>query len=126
VRDTRYQWTLAIFWLILITFLLCLPGSAIPHENWLDRIWADKWVHIILFTILVILWARVMGKNSPSKKKRVTKLIMLGSLASAYGLGMEFIQLYFIENRSFDGWDVVADLMGVATGMLVSMRYIKK
>jgi len=44
-----------------------------------------------------------------------------------YGIGMEFIQKYFIPNRSFDVGDILADATGCAIGVLYSMsRYIKK
>jgi VanZ family protein len=29
---------------------------------------------------------------------------------------MEFVQLYFVANRSFDGGDVIADLAGAVLG----------
>ena len=39
---------------------------------------------------------------------------------------MEFIQKYFIPNRSFDVGDIVADGVGCAAGLLISLRlYIK-
>src|SRR5690242_15845742 len=46
----------AIFLLLLCTILLTLPGSAFPKENWLDKIWFDKWVHIGMFGMLVTVW----------------------------------------------------------------------
>ncbi len=40
---------------------------------------------------------------------------------------MEFIQKYFIPNRSFDIGDIIADGIGSAAGLLISLRmYIKK
>ena len=40
---------------------------------------------------------------------------------------MEFIQKYFIPNRSFDVGDIIADGVGSAIGLLISLKlFIKK
>ena len=44
-----------------------------------------------------------------------------------YGIGMEFVQRYLINNRSFDEGDIVADAVGCALGVFFSRkRFIKK
>jgi VanZ family protein len=48
-------------------------------------------------------------------------------LCLIYGVGMEFVQKYFIPNRSFDIGDIIADAIGCLTGLVYSIRrYIKK
>ena len=43
-----------------------------------------------------------------------------------YGIAMEFVQKYFIPNRSFDVGDIIADAAGCALGLVYSIRrYIK-
>ena len=117
----------AIGWLFITTFLLTLPGAAIPEENWLDKIWADKWVHIILFALLVILWCRGIAKKITEKKLLIKYFIAITILAIAYGIGMEFAQRYLISNRSFDIVDILADAAGCMTGLgFCFRRYIKK
>lgn len=116
-----------IIWLIIVTILLVLPGSSFPQENWLSRIWFDKWVHIGLFAILVILWCWALSgfKLESIKLKRYFITCALGWLA--YGLGMEFIQKYFVINRFFDSGDIIADGIGCIIGLIFSwQRYIKK
>jgi VanZ like family len=117
----------AIGWLFITTFLLTLPGSAIPEENWLDKIWADKWVHIILFALLVILWCRGLAKTAIEKKWLTKYFIAITIVAIVYGIGMEFAQRYLISNRSFDILDIVADAAGCIIGLIFSFRrYLKK
>jgi len=42
-------------------------------------------------------------------------------------MGVEVIQHYFIANRSFDLWDVLADMTGAVAGLLFwTGRYRKK
>ena len=113
----------ALTWVIIVTVLLCLPGSALPKENWFDKIWLDKWIHIILFLIMVFLWCQYVSKSG-GKKVRYFRQIAIYFFV--YGIAMELVQKYFIPNRSFDLKDILADGLGCGIGLLISGRYIKK
>jgi VanZ family protein len=113
----------ALTWLVVVTVLLCLPGSALPKENWFDKIWLDKWIHILLFLIMVYLWCQYISKPG-GKKSRYFRQIAIYFFI--YGIVMELVQKFFIPNRSFDVKDVLADGLGCATGLLISIRAIKK
>ena len=110
----------AIFWLIISTILLTLPGSAMPKEDWLDKIWIDKWAHIGMFFMMVFLWFRGIPKHRNTKIKPT--IILVTAAAFLYGTGMEFVQKYFIVNRSFDMLDISADAAGCGLGMLFCLR----
>jgi hypothetical protein len=117
----------AVAWLIISIILLTLPGSAFPKENWLDKIWLDKWIHIGLFAILVTLWCRAMLKRNSDGIKLRTFFIWIGLTSLAYGIIMEFVQEYLVPNRSFDVGDIIADGIGCTLGFIYSTRsYIKK
>jgi len=115
----RQSTLLAVIWLIFISFLFFLPGSALPKEDWLDAIYFDKWVHFGFFAVLLFLWRFYFP---PSAKYHW----LLLAVAFAYGLGVELIQHYFIINRSFDIGDVAADIAGAFAGIWFWNRYIKK
>jgi VanZ family protein len=110
----------AIGWTVLCTILFVLPGSAFPKEDWLSKIWFDKWVHWGLFSVMTVLWCWGL----PSKKPLYIILVPVAALI--YGILMEFIQLYFVINRSFDSGDIIADAIGCITGYWVYRKYIKK
>ena len=110
----------------MVTILLCLPGSAFPKENWLDKLWLDKWIHVILFAVLIYLWTIAMGKKNPTAAQMRKVVIMLGVAGLAYGIGMEFIQRYFVQNRSFDGGDIIADGLGCLLGCFWGWYRYKK
>ena len=121
----RYNWTgwkwLAICWLICASVLFFLPGSALPKENWLDKIYFDKWVHFGLFAMLVFLWRF----SFPSHSTFSNWAILL--LALSYGFSVEFIQKFWIPGRSFDLTDVAADMTGAIAGLIFWLnRYRKK
>jgi VanZ family protein len=114
----------AVTWFLITTILLCLPGSAFPKEHWFDKIWLDKWIHIGLFAFMVFLWCRAFLHGV---QKRAVAFKRIAFYFFLYGIVMEFIQKYFIPNRSFDIADVIADGIGCITGLFLSMRlYIKK
>ena len=99
----------AIIWFILITILLVLPVSSFPQENWLSGIYFDKIVHFVMFAVLVFLVCRGLFY---SKKWDINPL-------------QAFLQEDFIPNRSFDWFDVVADLSGALFGYVLSLFYYK-
>ncbi len=116
----------ALGWLFISTVLLTLPGSAFPQENWLGKIWFDKWVHIGMFAALVFLFC--LGIYKMVKKENRAKLFFYTLMAAIfYGIGMEYVQKYFVVNRSFDIGDIIADCVGSLIGLwFSSYRYIKK
>jgi hypothetical protein len=112
--------------LIISTILLTLPGSSLPTEDWLDKIWFDKWVHIGLFGILVVLWCRAFHRKKADSKKIKKLFVIIAAIVLAYGILMEFVQGNFIPHRSFDFGDIVADAVGCFAGYFLSKRYLLK
>ena len=101
----------AIAWFALILFLLTIPGKDLPSAGWMDHLQIDKAVHIFLFSGLVSLffWGIVSTKPGIAEKNTVF-IIALSALL--YGIAMEFVQKYWIPNRSFDILDIAADGVG--------------
>ena len=117
--------TPGIGWIIICTILLTLPGSSFPQEDWLDKIWFDKWVHIGLFAAIVVTWC--WGVYKGALKNPSGLFLLITTLAIFYGTGMEFVQKYLVINRSFDTGDIIADAVGAYFGYLFSRRaFIKK
>jgi VanZ family protein len=117
----------AIAWFLIATALLCMPGSNLPKEDWLDKIYFDKWAHIGVFGLMVLLFCapiRNRSMRTHQKKKAFANIAMLGI---TYGILIEFIQLSFIPHRAFDVWDIAADIIGCIAAYIWAMkRFIKK
>jgi VanZ family protein len=109
----------AIVWLLIISVLFFLPGSALPEESMFGIPQLDKFVHAGFFAVLVICWRFYFGEAV-----KYTWLLLL--LAAAYGLGVEFIQRDFIPNRAFDLGDVIADVFGASIGLWLWTGWYKK
>lgn len=112
----------AIGWFILSLVLLCLPGSSLPSIPWFAAIHADKLIHITLFGILCILFAWPFHKSNQSveQRKKWFSLILFGGIA--YGTAMEFVQKYWVSNRSFEAWDIAADSIGCLIAYFYSLK----
>ena len=112
----------AVIWLLLVTCLLCTPGAKLPKITWGDKIWFDKWVHIFLFMILVILWSKAYShtKNIQRDSRNIFfKIMVVGCL---YGIAIEIVQKYFIPFRSFDLMDIIADGIGCVIGYFFAIK----
>jgi hypothetical protein len=107
----------AIVWFILSTTAFCLPGQALPTEDWFAVIQLDKWIHVGLFTVMIFLWCVPLFHRSHINLS-LTKLFLLIAIAFfGYGIVMELIQHFFIPNRAFDFGDIAADALGCLLGL---------
>ena len=111
-------------WIIICTILLTLPGSSFPKEDWLDKIWFDKWVHIGLFAAIVVTWC--WGVFKSGSENQANFFLQITLLAVLYGTAMEYVQKYLVVNRSFDGADIIADAAGAYIGYLFSRKVFRK
>lgn len=103
-----------IAWFLIVLVLICLPGSDIPTvETWLNDIYFDKWVHAGLFAVLTLLFIYPVSKTGlalPLKKNIAVKIAIA---AVTWALTTEFIQMFFIPDRSFDAFDWLSDSLGI-------------
>jgi hypothetical protein len=109
-------------WTLFTIILLCLPGSMVTGTGFFDVENLDKIVHAILFGLNVLFWG--WHYESGVKSAGKLRMIILSATATMILLGvvLEYVQLYFIPNRSFDGWDIVADITGSVLAGLWLLR----
>jgi VanZ family protein len=76
---------------------------------------------------MAFLWCWAMLRKYSTNERLKIIFIQIGIAVLAYGIAMEFVQKYFIPNRSFDVGDIIADAAGCIGGVVYSIsRYIKK
>lgn len=113
-RSSVIRFIPGIAWFFLILVLICLPGSDIPPvENWLNYIYFDKWVHTGLFAGLTFLFIYPLSKMNLADAFKKNTAIKIALAAWVWALTTEFIQKYFIPDRSFDLYDWAADSFGI-------------
>lgn len=119
MRSTRFlRSSLAVLYFLLCCYLFFLPGKDLPQEDWLDRIYFDKWVHVGLFAVLALLlcWCGFAGGRR----------MWVGLACVAYGGAVELIQGAWVPNRSMDIFDWISDSVGVLLGLYMAARLAKK
>lgn len=106
----------AVLFFILSLLLLTIPGSDLPKVGLFSEIpYFDKWVHIGMFGIFTYLLGAAMYKTFQQNSRLLLWPVFIGVV---YGVAMEFVQKYWIPNRSFDYWDILADTIGCLIGYL--------
>ena len=114
-------WPAAIF-LIGATVLFCLPGDEFPEKSWFDKIYLDKWVHVGLFTVLVLLWSLPLLHKIKIQSRLQKALVWTAVAFVIYGIAIELIQGRFIPYRGFAVGDIVADAIGCGLGFFLTKR----
>ena len=79
-----------------------------------------------MFSIMAFLLCWAVHKKYVDAHKLRFAFLMMGFFCLCYGIAMEFVQKYFIPNRSFDVGDIIADGIGSIIGILYSLRRYKK
>lgn len=109
-----------VVWSLIIGILLALPGSMLPSETHFAIPQFDKIVHISLFGGFVFLWNLYLSVRPIPRAKLLRLFFLIFILAEAYGIGMEYVQKYFIPLRDFDEGDIIADIIGASLAYGIS------
>ncbi|MBK8351820.1 MAG: VanZ family protein [Saprospirales bacterium] len=101
-------------------FFCAFCRKYIAKRRWLDKIYFDKIVHAALYFILFYLIIYGIKLTIPSNQKQ---LVIATILCVIQGVLIEFIQgSSFIQFRSFDVFDIVANCVGVGIGITFSQK----
>ena len=111
---------LPILWTLVVLFLLSIPGNMLPNESHFSIPQFDKIVHISLFAGFVLSWNFYLSKRPLSSLQLLRWFFFIFIMGNSFGIGMEFVQKYFIPFRDFDMEDIIADMIGAGVGYGVS------
>ena len=110
---------IGITYTLFITFLLLLP---IANFTKVEVPFIDKLGHVILFSILVIIWLLfVLSKTEVGKLTSIWVVL----IAFFYGIIIEASQGLFFESRTADVWDIIANSAGILLGWLIFQKIRK-
>lgn len=106
----KYASTILVSLLIIVAVLI--PGSKIPD---VQVVGFDKLVHLCMFGTWALAWRYDFRIHY--------RPFVAFSVGFAFSVLTEFLQV-FAEGRTFDGWDIMADGIGLALGLLVSRQVL--
>ena len=118
-RDFSWRhFMVPIHWALLILGLHAIPGSDLPAQHWMDMVQMDKLLHVIMFAILSSSVFVALGKSGSIRKYKW----FVGAMLVMYGIGLEFAQDLWFEEREASIGDIVADGLGVLAGRVLFRR----
>ncbi|MGB5942405.1 MAG: VanZ family protein [Leeuwenhoekiella sp.] len=100
---------------ILIGSLMAMP----PLPENLEGIPPDKKIHFFAYFVLSVSWMLYLHLVIFNKEKfwKALTLTFFGSFV--YGLIIEVLQASLTDSRSGDVWDLLANTLGILTGIFV-------
>jgi len=118
-----YRIVPAMLWTLGVAYAILSPGSSIPKLP--DFPGYDKVIHFSLFFGLVFLWNRawIQKKNNLSNWKKITLNYLVFGIV--FAIFTEYLQMN-VPDRSFDDWDIVANITGGTIGTIVYVYLGKK
>ena len=93
-----------------------MPGISLPESFW-DFISMDKIAHIGVYAIQTFLLLIGLSKQIPNDTQRVAIIALIISIL--YGIMMEAMQYTFFPYRYFEYLDIIANIIGSFTGLLI-------
>lgn len=115
MKAPNYKILLAI-WMIIVLVLSTMPSSAVSKASFLGIPNLDKIAHFVMYFIFALL---------ASLAFKLTNW-QIFFLVFCYGLLMECVQHYFLTNRYFEIFDIIANIIGTIVGIMLIRNYLKK
>ncbi|MGV8136176.1 MAG: VanZ family protein [Mangrovibacterium sp.] len=108
---------LTFVWLFLITLLCIIPQEELPDAGGIPNF--DKFVHFVLYFVMAVLSLFVFSGYKPSHKIIIVTLIFI------FSFFIEVMQGIMPFGRTFSFTDLLANLSGILTGLLLFQKKLK-
>lgn len=113
----RYALILLVGYILLITFLSLISLTNMPVIG-VD--FEDKIYHAFAYLVFVVLCFNYLTRINV--KNAIPKAIIF---SISYGIIIEVLQKALNTNRTFDLWDILANVVGVLLGCIIIMSINK-
>lgn len=117
----KYAFYIAIAYSLGLAFMCLINLGELPKTPYSS---GDKLFHFGAYFVLTLLWFNVFVSQVKLKKKQA---ILSSSLwAFVFGIVIELLQGTLTSTRSSDGYDVLANTVGILIAVFVLMCYKNK
>lgn len=117
----------SFYWAIVIIIFAIIPGTYVPEvQNIWNLLQWDKLIHIFLFAIFVMLLINDLQKQNKVRFLQKSPVLFALSFGTIFGLFTEMIQLFEFLQRNSNVYDLIADVVGCALGIILFYGLYKK
>ena len=90
----------------------------LPSIDYLQLLSFDKLVHALRFGLLALSLTVAFRRQKKSNTFRRKALSLAVLFSMIYGVVLEFLQYTLIEDRTGEAYDIIANLLGCALGIV--------
>lgn len=116
LSDNYYRFC-ALLWTLLILYLSLISATTASKFNVFDLFGIDKIGHLIFYSTFSFLWCMSF------RRRKIDKINIL-FFSISFGVLMEICQLYLFNGRSFEYYDIVANILGSIIGIILFKKFI--
>ena len=84
---------------------------------------SDKFYHMVCYAIMAFLWSYFLNLKNGNFK--IHTILFLVFSITIFGIIIEVLQITLTDYRSFDWWDVLANITGIILGVFIFKLYQK-
>lgn len=108
----------SILWLLVIIVLTLIPLS---NPSGIERFphWFDKIVHFVLFAVFSVLLMSDFIKDKKVTSGQLLITVIVFTAGFIIGITTELTQHFLIRSRTGSVYDLIADMAGQVTGIIV-------
>lgn len=115
LSEPRIFLSIGLIYTLFVTIIFLLPASEIPN---IKISFADKIAHVLIHCVLNFIWlcycliikkGVIFGKN----------IMLVLVFCLSYGIIIEVFQKWFLPSRTYDVFDVLANVFGSMLGLLL-------
>ena len=119
-----FRYRFAILWALVILFACGAQPSTFTKLRLEDLLGYDKPIHAFLFGFQA--WLLIKANLNNNSKPKLTTVIVVCCLASAaYGVFIELLQKWVFTGRSYDYFDMLANVLGCLIVFFISTKKLK-
>ncbi|MEP7129433.1 MAG: VanZ family protein [Chitinophagales bacterium] len=111
------HYVLFLLWMMLIVYLSFTPLKSWPQPTIFQKLYIDKVVHFIMYSVLSFLLIRSIFRQQMKQLPRYESLLIAFIFSASLGVAVEFLQPMLTEYRKFEWMDMIANAAGALGGV---------
>lgn len=117
----KHSWKLAIIWTSLVVGASLMPSPDEYRPKFLEIPHLDKLVHFTFYCVMCFFWSFALQKKDSKLKAAILACFVCVSIGALVEIG----QKYLTNTRSFEVYDMVANVIGALFGAAIFLQLEK-